>query len=90
MKQKKNKIEPFADLPSDDGGNRYVVNVIIGQDDAHPGGLLYEDFDIVRELTEEEQKRLQQATSLDEINDLLDLVININEPTEYSVDLRGK
>lgn len=69
--------------------NPFIVTIITD----HPGTdecQCEERVLILRHLTDAEVARLQQAKSPEEVHDLLYLVKNINEPTEYEVDLRRR
>ena len=48
------------------------------------------DILICRELTPEEEKRLGEAKTREEAEDLVNLIKNINEPIEYEIDLRTR
>jgi hypothetical protein len=87
------KFAPFreatrteADLAA--SGNPYIVTVRYDSSDVCDFVGLREDILICRELDPQEIGRLKQAKTPDEVYDLLYLVKNINDPTEYEVDLR--
>jgi hypothetical protein len=85
----KKKIEPFPDI----GGESYQPRAVL----IHTESPAYMDkisetetIPIVRDLTEKEQARLQKAKTPEEVRDLLYLIKEINEPTEYEVDFRKR
>lgn len=89
------KVVPFPEkspepttLAENESYNPFFVTIITdcpGTDECDNR----EQVIILRPLTEAEVTRLQQAKTPEEVHDLLDLVKNINEPTEYEVDLRS-
>jgi len=89
------KIIPFREATREEAdlaasGNPYIVCILTTE----PRGC-WDDQDgkegilINRELEPQEIGRLKQAKTREEVDDLLELVRNINEPTEYEVDLRA-
>ena len=77
------KITPFPDKKCESYQPVLVKIVESNPIDQNKSVVHYEY--LTRYLIDEEQKRLQKATSYDEVMELIDLVREINEPEVYEV-----